>query len=119
MTIIAFCLTLLSEKLCATDGPAKMVACWYDVTLKRYALAVDLSLGSYPPEGLDSFKTLDELREILRKLAQDDRILILNEYPHGSKSGRCRALGDEETVKLLKGHLKWQIHQEKTTTSPP
>jgi hypothetical protein len=118
MTIIALCLALLSEELCAAEVPAKMVACWYDVTMKRYALAVDLSLGYYPPEGHDSFKTLDDLRDTLSKFAQDDRLLIMNEYPHGSLNGRCRALVDAERVQLVKGHLKWQVHQEKTTTSP-
>jgi hypothetical protein len=114
--IIALCLALLGRSLCAADSPSKMVACWYDVTLKRYALAVDLSLGYYPPEGHDSFKTLDGLRDALTKLAKDDHLLIMNEYPHGSKSGRCRALVDEDRIKLMKGQPKWQVHQERTTT---
>jgi hypothetical protein len=118
MAIIVFCLALLGGKVFATGGAVKMVACWYDVTMKRYALAVDLSLGSYPPEGHDSFKTIHELRDALGKLAQDDQLLIMNEYPHGSKGGRCRALVDEERAKLVKGHLKWQVHQEKSATSP-
>lgn len=73
-----------------------MFAVWYNTSSKTYALAFDLSLGYYPPEGQKSFLTLDDLigyvNGVFAKLpkASDQRVptmklIVNNGNPHGDQ----------------------------------
>ncbi len=89
-----------------------MFAVWYNTNSKTYALALDLSLGYYPPEGQKSFQNLDDLiayiNGVFTKLpeASDQRepamkLIVNNGNPHGDQLKGVQPITKQELTILL------------------
>jgi hypothetical protein len=110
ITILALTFTLFTVIITASNTPPNLAACWYNNTTKSYAIAIDLSLGYYPPEGQVSCKTIEEIRDAFCGIENPGPLFILSTYPHG-KNNICRPLFSKEIDKLLKGKKLWKTYE--------
>ena len=96
----------------ASEHNEHMFAVWYNANSKTYAIALDLSLGYYSPEGQKSFQNLDDLiayiNGVFTKLpeASDQRepamkLIVNNGNPHGDQLKGVQPITKQELTILL------------------
>lgn len=87
----------------------EMIAVWRDTKAERIALAIDLSLGDYPPDGQKNFKNLDEAVSYLKMISSQDgnsidpelKYVVYNGHPNGNHYHSVEKLDKNDLRKLL------------------
>lgn len=106
--ILLICILLvLAIPAESSERDEYLLAVWYNADSKRYALALDLSMGYYPSEGQNSFSSLDDLIGHVNGIFAKDhpssskqervkRLIVNNGNPHGNRLRGVRKIGKDE-----------------------